>query len=58
MTATESGNNPREHSEMPAEGERPQRPTDSGQHPQAPAEGADAEQGQKPDEPDTESAKD
>jgi hypothetical protein len=58
MMETESGNEPREHSEMPAEGERPQRSTDSSQHPQAPAEGVDAEQGQTPDEPDADSAKD
>lgn len=34
---------PRKHSEQPAEGNRSQDPTDSGIHSQAPAEGADTE---------------
>lgn len=40
---TESGNEPRHHTEQPAEGDRSQDPADTGVHPQDPAEGADTE---------------
>lgn len=36
---------PRDHTEQPAEGDRSQPPTDSGVHTQAPAEGEDPDAG-------------
>ncbi|WP_323958813.1 hypothetical protein [Arthrobacter sp. JZ12] len=37
----QSEDQPRTHTEQPAEGDRSQTPVDSGVHPQEPAEGAD-----------------
>jgi hypothetical protein len=49
-TTGEAGNQPREHTEMPAEGGQPQQqPEGKGAHPQAPAEGADPDLGQTRD---------
>lgn len=39
---------PREHSEQPAEGDRSQDPADTGTHSQDPAEGADPEASDAP----------